>query len=86
MSEAIIVYSAELCGDCQNLKAFMDANSIEYTVRDIRKNPEFGEELEKETGKLGVPYLKMNGEWIRGYDVGKPFAEDFARNLFGLGA
>ena len=86
MSEEIIVYSAELCGDCQNLKAFMDANNIEYTVRDIRKNPEFGEELEKVTGKLGVPYLKMNGEWIRGYDVGKPFSEDFARNLFGLSA
>ena len=86
MSDEIIVYSAELCGDCQHLKAFMDANGIEYTVRDIRKNPEFGDELQRETGKLGVPYLKMNGEWIRGYDVGKPFSEDFARNLFGLTA
>ena len=84
MPEEIIVYSAELCGDCQNLKAFMDANGIEYTVRDIRKNPEYGEELEKETGKLGVPYLKLDGEWIRGYDVGEPFSDEFAKNLFGL--
>jgi glutaredoxin-like protein NrdH len=84
MSQEIIVYSAALCGDCQHLKAFMDAHSIEYTVRDIRETPAYGEELEAETGKLGVPYLKIDGEWIRGYDVGKPFSEDFAKNLFGL--
>ncbi|MFP6583600.1 MAG: glutaredoxin family protein [Candidatus Hydrogenedentota bacterium] len=84
MSREIVVYSAEMCGDCQNLKAFMDANDIEYTVRDIRKNLEYGEELEAETGKLGVPYLHIEGEWIRGYDVGKPFTDEFARSLFGI--
>jgi glutaredoxin len=82
MSREIIVYSAEMCGDCQNLKAYMDQNSIEYTVRDIRKNPEFGVELEEKTGKLGVPYLQIDGEWIRGYDVGKAFTDEFARGLF----
>jgi glutaredoxin len=84
MSQEIVVYSAQMCGDCQNIKAFMDANDIEYTVRDIRENPEFGEELEAKTGKLGVPYLKIGDEWIRGYDLGKPFSDEFAKGLFGL--
>lgn len=85
MSEkSIIVYSGKLCGDCQNLKAFMNANGITYEERDIRETPEYGEELEAKTGKLGVPYLVIDGEWIRGYDPGKPFSEEFARNLFGL--
>ena len=84
MSREIYLYSAALCGDCQHLKAFMDANSIDYTVRDIRENLEYGEELEAKTGKLGVPYLLIDGEWLRGYDVGKPFSEEFAKSLFGL--
>ena len=84
MSKEIIVYSAQLCGDCQNLKAFMDENKIDYVTRDIREEPQYGEELEQQTGKLGVPYLKIDGEWIRGYDPGKPFSEDFAKGLFGL--
>jgi len=83
-SKHIIVYSGKLCGDCQNLKAFMDANGIAYENRDIRETPAYGEELEAKTGKLGVPYLVIDGEWIRGYAPGMPFSEDFARGLFGL--
>tara|TARA_R110001592_G_scaffold323081_4_gene602192 strand:- start:263 stop:526 length:264 start_codon:yes stop_codon:yes gene_type:complete len=85
-NKEIIVYSGKLCGDCQNLKAFMDANDISYEERDIRETPAYGEELEAKTGKLGVPYLQIDGEWIRGYDPGKPFSEEFARGLFGLSA
>ncbi|MCC6488194.1 MAG: glutaredoxin family protein [Candidatus Hydrogenedentes bacterium] len=84
MAKHIIMYSAKLCGDCQLLKAFMDANGVTYETRDIRENPEFGAELEAKTGKLGVPYLIIDGEWKRGYEVGQPFSESFARELLGL--
>ena len=84
MAHSIIFYSAKLCGDCQNLKRFMDANNIAYETRDIRENPEYAKELEEKTGKLGVPYLVIDGEWIRGYQPRQPFSEDFARSLFGL--
>ena len=79
-----MLYSAKLCGDCQRLKAFMDANGVEYEIRDIRKNLEFGEELEKKTGKLGVPYLLIDGEWVRGYLPGQPFSEEFAKEILQL--
>lgn len=84
MPEDVVVYSGKLCGDCQNLKAFMDSNGIQYEERDIRENPEHGEELEAKTGKLGVPYLVVDGEWVRGYEPGQPFSEEFARGLFNL--
>ena len=83
-SDTIIVYSAKLCGDCQHLKAFMDANGIQYENRDIRDDLAHGEELEAKTGKLGVPYLVVNGEWKRGYEPGQPFSEAFAKSLFGM--
>lgn len=84
MSREVILYTAPLCGDCQHLKAFMDANGIDYKSRDIRERPEFAEELEQHTGKQGVPYLVIDGEWVRGYDPGKPFTEAFARETLGL--
>jgi glutaredoxin len=84
MTREIILYSAQLCGDCQQLKAFMDANGVAYAIRDIKENPEHGKELEEKTGKLGVPYLVIDGEWTRGYQVGRPFSEAFARELVGL--
>lgn len=82
MDRSIILYSAKLCGDCQNLKQYMDAQNIPYEIRDIREQPEFGRELEERTGKLGVPYLIIDGEWKRGYEPGQPFSEEFARSLF----
>ncbi len=82
----IIVYSAKMCGDCQNLKAFMDKEGVTYEERDIREEPAYAEELEQRTGKQGVPYLVVGGEWKRGYEPGKPFSEAFARELLGLGA
>lgn len=84
MPQNVVVYSGKLCGDCQNLKAFMDSNGIQYEERDIREDPQHGAELEARTGKLGVPYLVIDGEWVRGYEPGQPFSERFARDLFGL--
>jgi len=84
MARRVIVYSAELCGDCQKLKAFMDAHGIEYETRDIQAQPEHAQELEAKTGKCGVPYLVVDGQWVCGYEPGQPFSEAFARGLFGL--
>jgi len=82
MPKEILLYSAALCSDCQNLKRFMDAEGIPYELRDIKEHPEYAEELQQVTGKLGVPYLKIDGEWVRGYPKGEPFTEEFARGLF----
>ena len=86
MPKEIIIYSGKLCGDCQTLKAFMNENGIKYEERDIRETPAYGEELKAKTGKLGVPYLVIDGEWVRGYEPGQPFSDEFARGLFGLTA
>ncbi len=80
----IVLYSAAFCGDCRALRAWMDKQGIDYELRDIRENPEYAVEIEEKTGKQGVPYLIIDGEWVRGYQPGQPFSEDFARALFGL--
>ena len=84
MQREIILYSAALCSDCQSLKRFLDNEGVPYAVRDIKENPEHAAELEARTGKLGVPYVVIDGEWRRGYQPGEPFSESFARQLLGL--
>lgn len=84
MAKDIVLYAAELCGDCQSLKRFLDDHEIAYSVRDIRRHPHHARELETQTGKLGVPYLVIDGKWVRGYEPGQPFSHEFARGLLGM--
>ena len=84
MAKEIILYTAKMCGDCQCLKGFMERENIDFKSRDIIEEPEYAREVEENTGKLGVPYLVIDGKWIRAYDVGKPFTEEFARTLLDI--
>lgn len=82
MKREVILYGADLCSDCQKIKDYMEANSIEYELRDIRENTAHADEVMDKTGKLDVPYGIIDGEWVRGYELDKPFSEEFARGLF----
>lgn len=84
MAKEIILYTAKMCGDCQCLKGFMEREKIDFKSRDIVEEPEYAREVEENTGRLGVPYLVIDGKWIRAYDVGKPFTEEFARSLLDI--
>jgi glutaredoxin len=84
MSKEVIVYSTKLCGDCQQLKSFLDAHGIEYIERDINENEAWAKELEERTGKRGVPYCVIDGEWVCGYVPREGFTEEHARKVFGL--
>ena len=77
----LIVYSAAWCHDCQNLKAFLEAESIPHEVRDIIEHKPWGQELEAQTGKLGVPYLRMGEEWVIGYEPNVGYNEAYARDI-----
>jgi glutaredoxin len=82
MAKHIIMYTQALCSDCQALKQWMDEQGLAYEARDIKANPEYARELEEKTGKLGVPYLVIDGEWVRGYQPGGPFTPEYAESIF----
>jgi glutaredoxin len=77
----LIVYSAEWCGDCQKIKAFLADHNIPYENRDIIKEKHWGKELEAKTGKLGVPYLLIGEEWVIGYEPGVGYNEAYAQKV-----
>lgn len=84
MNKHIVLYSAVMCSDCTKLKKFMEDRNLEFELRDIKENPDYAEEVRVNTGNLAIPYLVIDGEWVRGYELDKPFSEEFAESLFDL--
>lgn len=82
MDKNIIVYSAEWCCDCQKLHNFLKLHKIIYETRDIQKNPAFRKDLMENAGEIAVPFVVLDGKWIRGYPDGHGFSEDYAKKLF----
>lgn len=83
MPKQILLYTAPRCSDCDKLKSYMDRNGIPYESRNIKDDPAYAAELSKNTGKQGVPYLVIDGKWIRGYEPGQPYSDEFAAKLLG---
>lgn len=76
-SSPIVLYSASWCGDCRRARQFLDRNDIEYQVLDIDAHPEEADRLEAETGKRGIPFLRIGDTWTRAYTPGGgPLPED----------
>ncbi len=82
MNDRVLLYTAPRCSDCDKLKSYMDRHAIPYELRDIKANPDFAAELSERTGKQGVPYLVVDGRWVRGYEPGQPYSDAFAARLF----
>lgn len=85
MAREIILYAADFCHDCKLMKDFLKSNGIDYEERDIKANPAWSKELMEKTGKEGVPYLVIDGEWVRGYELGVGFTEAHAKSILGQG-
>ncbi len=63
------VYSTDWCGDCRTLKRFLAAEGIAYTEINIEHDQAAEQELIERTGKRGIPYMVVEGDWIRGYPL-----------------
>ncbi len=62
------VYSATWCGDCRRLERWLEENAVAYTKVDIDRVEGAAEQLEAETGKRAIPFIRVNGRrWVRGY-------------------
>jgi glutaredoxin 3 len=50
------------------MKEFLEAQGLSYKEVNVQTDPVAARKLVKETGQMGVPQTKVNGEWVLGFD------------------
>ncbi|SEM50471.1 Glutaredoxin [Mesobacillus persicus] len=53
------------------MKEFLEAQGLEYKEVNVQLDAEAARKLVEETGQMGVPQTKVNGQWILGFDPEK---------------
>jgi len=64
-STEIIIYVAEACPACFQLKEHLNSNKIRFEMVDVNKNPEVVEQLNK-AGFATLPLIRINGKLMAG--------------------
>lgn len=65
----IIVYSADWCPYCDDVKSYLDSRGIDYETRDIDKDPSALDEMLKlNGGEIYIPVIRANDQVLRGFN------------------
>lgn len=70
---SVVVYSTPTCAFCHMTKEYFKANKVEYTDKDVSKDPDaYKEVVEKMNGAFaGVPVIDIDGTIVLGFDRGR---------------
>jgi glutaredoxin len=60
----IVMFSTSWCGVCRHARAFLGANRLAYTERDIDEDAAANAELRRLTGKAAVPAFLVDGQLV----------------------
>ena len=76
------VYITSWCHTSEEALLFLDENNLPYEKIDIEKVKGAAEKLEEVTGKRGVPYFEIDGEWVKPYAPGLGFFRKEMKKYF----
>lgn len=60
----IVMFSTGWCGVCTRARAFLNANGLRYSERDIDHDNNARDELKRRTGKASIPTIEIDGELL----------------------
>lgn len=67
----IIVYTTTTCPYCVMVTDFLNEQKVDFKEVNVQSDPALMQKLVGETGQMGVPQTKVNGEWVLGFDPNK---------------
>jgi glutaredoxin-like YruB-family protein len=70
----VILFTTPTCGWCTRAKKFFRANGVKFREVDVSKDPAAARDMQRMSGQMGVPVIKIGREVIVGFDqtrVGK---------------
>jgi glutaredoxin 3 len=67
----ITIYTTPTCSYCHMAKEFFKENNLEYTEKDVSKDPAARDEMIQKSGQMGVPVIEIDDKTVVGFDKGK---------------
>ncbi len=67
----IKIYSTPSCPYCHLAKEYFESKGLEYEDIDVFKDVQKRQEMITETGQMGVPVIKINGQIVIGFNKSK---------------
>ena len=62
------IYSTPTCHFCHLAKDFFKANDVVFTEYNVASDLEKRKEMIDLTGQMGVPVIKIDGDWVVGFN------------------
>lgn len=63
-----IVYTTSTCPYCTMMTNYLQEQNIPFEEVNVQIDVEAAQKLVAETGEMGVPQTKLNGQWILGFN------------------
>lgn len=68
VNNQITVYTTNTCPYCDQTKNFLNEQGLDFEEINIQLDDQAAQKLVDETGQMGVPQIKVNGNWVFGFD------------------
>jgi len=60
----IVMFSTSWCAVCTRARAFLSANGLRYSERDIDRDQSAHDELKRRTGRSAIPTIEVDGQLL----------------------
>lgn len=64
----ITIYTTPTCGFCHMAKEYFRSKKVEYTEKDVSRDPELQQEMIDLSGQMGTPVIDIDGTVVLGFD------------------
>lgn len=69
----VILFSTSTCSWCRRAKKYFRENRIPFKEINVERDEATARDIQRKTGQMGVPVIKIGSKWIVGFD--KPAIE-----------
>ncbi len=64
----VIIFTTPTCGWCKRAMKYFRANGIKFKQVDVSKDPVAARDMQRMSGQMGVPVIKIGKDVIVGFD------------------
>lgn len=64
----VVVFTTPACSWCRRAKKYLKESRVPFKEINIEKDPSAARDVQRKTGQMGVPVIKIGSKWIVGFD------------------